>query len=118
MQTNSDLTLYKKSVVSGAEVWTRSVIEDVFWQEGKGVRVGKGGTLEADRVTVYIPLARGDSEISSGDVLVKGAVTDEITGSFTMTSLKKKYPDSATVREVYTYDYGSTRMRHWKVGAS
>ena len=118
MQTNCDLTLYKKSVVSGAESWTRSVIERVFWEEGKGVHIGKGGTLEADRVSVYIPMARGDSGIKAGDVIVKGQVTDVITGSFTISSLKAKYPHSAIVRAVETHDYGSSHMQHWRLGAT
>jgi hypothetical protein len=117
MRTNTDLTLYKKSVVSGDEVYTRQVIEAVFWENRKAVNVIKSGLLDADAVTVYIPFARGEITIKPGDVLVKGAVTDEISSSFTITKLMAKYADTVRVTKVDTMDYGSAHMQHWQVGA-
>jgi len=118
MKTNTDLTLYKKSVVDGAEVWTREAIADVAWEDRKAANVMRSGLIEAYKVAVYIPFARGDIVIKIGDVLVKGAVTDVISASFTITDLKKKYGDVVSVKSVDTMDQGSDRLHHWQIGAS
>jgi hypothetical protein len=118
MKTNTDLTLYKKSIVSGEEAWTRQVVVDVFWENRKAANVIKSGLLQADSVSVYIPFARGVMLIMPGDVIVKGAVSDEISSSFTISDLKRKYADVVTVRSVDSMDYGSNHLRHWQVGAS
>ena len=117
LRTNTDCTLYKKSVVSGAETWTRQVIEDVFWENRKAANVNRSGLLEADSVAIYIPFARGSISIKPGDFVVKGSVSDEISGSFTITDLKAKYADVVRVRSVDTMDYGSAHMQHWQIGA-
>lgn len=118
MRTNTDLTLYKKSVVNGAETWTRQVIYGVFWENRKASNVIKSGLLEADSVAVYIPFERGSVSIKSGDVMVKGVVTDAISTLFTITDLKAKYPNSVRVTSVDTMDYGSGHMQHWQIGGS
>ena len=118
MQSNSDMTLYQRSVVAGAEAWTRVQVLAVFWENRKAANVLRSGLLEADKVAVYIPLARAVT-IQVGDVLVKGLVTDTVNSStFTMSDLKKKYADVVTVRSVDTMDYGSAALQHIQVGAS
>ena len=117
MRTNADLTIYHKSVVAGAESWTRQAVTAVMWENRKAANVLRSGLLEADSVTVYVPFARGDIAVKAGDVLVKGIVTDTIGPGFTITALKAKYADVVTVRSVDTMDYGSVAMQHWQIGA-
>jgi hypothetical protein len=120
MKTNADLTLYMGGVnpVTRTEEWTRVQVRAVFWEDRKAANVLRSGNLEADRVAVYIPLARGPLAIHVGDVLVKGLVEDEITESFTISDLKRKYADVVTIRSVDTMNYGSQALQHWQVGAS
>ncbi len=120
MRTNADLTLYSKSVdpATRSEVWMRKLVIGVFWEERKAANVIKSGLLEADSVSVYIPMARGPLAIKAGDVLVKGLVADEISAAFTITQLKAKYPHVVTVRSVDEMSSGSMALRHWEVGAA
>jgi hypothetical protein len=118
MRTNADMTLYSKSIVAGAEVYTRSQIRQVFWENRKAANVIQSGLLQADSVAVYIPFSRGSITFKVGDVLVKGLVDDEISPSFTITALKAKYADVVTVKSVDTKDFGSASMQHWQIGAS
>jgi hypothetical protein len=120
MKTNADLTLYMGGVnpVTRTEEWTRVQVRAVFWEDRKAANVLRSGNLEADRVAVYIPLARGPLALKIGDVMVKGLVSDEITQNFTMADLRRKYSDVATIRSVDTMDYGSPAMQHWELSAS
>lgn len=116
MKTNTPATLYAKSVVNGSEVWTRSEITAVFWENRKAANVIKSGLLEADKVAIYIPSSSGKPIIRVGDVMVKGIVTDVISSSFTMTALKAKYADVIVVKSIDTMDYGSPHMQHLQIG--
>jgi hypothetical protein len=118
MKTPHDVTIYHKSVVNSAESWSRAQVKGVLWEDRKAANVLRSGLLEADRVAVYIPLARGELSIKGGDVLVKGLVGDAISGSFTISDLKRKYADVATVRSVDRMDYGSPALQHYQIGAS
>lgn len=135
MRTNTGCTIYNLYIVSGAECYQRTQLSAVAWQNRKAANVIASGLLAADSATVYIPLALGVSylkpltwqalsvktgywTLAVGDVIVKGLVTDEITGGFTMTDLKAKYDDVVTIHSVDTMDAGSLSMQHWQVGAS
>jgi acyl-coenzyme A synthetase/AMP-(fatty) acid ligase len=120
MRPNAHLTIYAKGVdpATRSETWTRSQVRDVVWEDRKAANVLRSGLLEADRVAVYIPMARGEQSIKLGDVIVRGLVEDTIGPAFTITALKAKYPDSATVRSVDKMDRGSLSLRHYQVGAS
>jgi hypothetical protein len=119
MNPNADITAYLKDVnpVTRDEVYVRVQVRCVTWEERKAANVIKSGLMEADRVTVYIPLDRAIN-LKAGDVLVRGLVTDEISAGFTPTALLKKYPDHATVRSVDKMDRGSLALRHWEIGAT
>lgn len=117
MKTNTSATLYSRSVVAGAESWSRSVISKVFWENRKAANIIQSGLLAADSVAIYIP----DSTltIKPGDVFVKGTVTDVIqSGTFTITDLKAKYPNVVVVKSVDLMDYGASHMQHLQIGAS
>jgi hypothetical protein len=119
--------------VSGAEKYQRTQLSDVAWENRKQANVIASGLLAADSATVYIPFVLGTDYLKPiawqaaktgkwtlqiGDVIVKGTVTDEITGGFTMTNLKAKYDDVVVIKSVDTMDAGSLSMQHWQVGAS
>ena len=118
MRTNSDLTLYKRSVAAGAETWTREQIVGVFWEDSDGAKVLPNGTIRDDKAMVYIPFARGDLDLQEGYVIVRGLVTDTITTSLTISDLKRKYRDTLTIRRVTRRDFGSASMQHWEISAS
>jgi len=125
MRTNSDATLYNKSIVAGAEAWTRTVIVGpngeygVQWENRKAANVMRSGILEADSVNIYIPFNRGSLVFKLGDIMVKGTVTDVVDSTiFTPTMLKAKYVDVVTIKSVDTKDFGSAIMQHWQIGAS
>lgn len=119
MQTNTDLTLYSKSVVNNAEVWTRSVIEHVHWENTKAANVIKSGLLQADSVTVYIPTHnRTVPTIKPGDIIAEGIITKTISSAYRITQLKEDYGNVVTVRSVDNYNFGSPTMRHLQIGAS
>lgn len=137
MQTNSNLTIYNKSVdpLARGEVWTRHQVTNVAWENCKAANVIRSGLLDADKVTVYIPAARGVDYLSPlawqtlfnkngkwtlqiGDVIVRGLVEDEINPGFTISDLKRKYDDVLTIRSVDSMDLGSLALRHWQIGAA
>jgi len=120
MNTNTDLTLYSRSVSGGVESWTRSVIENVHWENRKAANVIASGLLDANKVDVYIPLHGQTAEISikAGDVIAEGIITKTISSAYTISQLKKDYDDVVTVKSVDRYDFGSPHMHHLRIGAS
>lgn len=119
MLTNTALTVYQKSVTSNQEVWTRSVVPAVHWENRKAANVLASGLLKADSVSVWVPLDGLTVEFAVGDVLVKGTVTNEVDHvTYTLTDLMAEYPNSVRVTSVDRYDYGSTRMQHVRLGAA
>ena len=120
MRTPHSLPVYHKKISAGAESWTRHHVKRAMWENRKAINVIKSGMIDADSVSVYIPLAALPPllSIQPGDVLVKGLVVDELSNSFTLTALKKKYPQVVVVRSVDTYDQGSGHLHHLQIGAS
>jgi hypothetical protein len=120
MQTNTDLTLYSRSIVNRAENWTRSVIENVHWENRKAANQAATGLIEANKVTVYIPTYGRTDEISikPEDVIVEGIVTKTIDTEYTISDLKAEYDDVVVVKSVDRKDFGSPQLRHLEIGAS
>ena len=133
MRTNCACTLYNRYVTSGVEYYQRTVLAAVSWQNRKAANVIRSGLLAADSAVIYIPQSLGTNylkplawqadrngswTLAVGDVMVKGLVTDEIAGGFTMTSLKVKYDDVVVIKSVDTMDGASPSLCHWQVGAS
>lgn len=116
MHTPHTCTLYHRTLVAGAESWTRTVIAGVLWEDRRAANVVRSGLLEADRAAVYIPLARGVT-VDVGDVLVRGTVTQTISPSYTMSQLRAAYP-AIQVTSVDRMDYGSPAMQHLQIGGS
>ena len=135
MNTNANITVYNKHIVSREPVYQRAIINNVAWQNVRASnKLKSGGDISANKVTVYIPKARGAGyaepkawqalvdksanwTLQDGDIIVNGAVTDEITALFTASDLKAKYDDVLVISEVDPHLYGSLSMQHWEVGA-
>ena len=138
MKTNAHATIYNKYIdpTTRSEKYQRTVIVSVYWENRRAVnKLASGGDIKADKVLVLIPRSLGENflspvawqELSSkvgkwtlqtGDVIVKGAVADEITTEFTISDLTRKYDDVLSIKSVDTMDVGSVRVQHWEVGAS
>ena len=134
MLANTHITIYNKAIESRAEVYYRAVIRNVGWQATKAIAGIHSGQLASNVATIFIPFG-GNTEylapkawqalidkstnwtLQEGDVVVRGEVADEISGAFTVTSLKAKYDDVVTITSVDTMDFGSSLVRHWEVGA-
>jgi transcription termination factor Rho len=130
-----DITIYNAYISSHSQVYQRTQIIADLWSNNKAVNViQSGGYLEADSASIIISSQRTEnlnyvdesawialsSKISkwtlrSGDFIVKGHVTDEITGAFTTTSLKEKYDEVLKITSIDIRDLGG--VKHWKVGA-
>ena len=137
MRTNASITLYNKYIdpVTRSEKYQRLQLLGVVWQGSKGDSVlGKGGYIEVDKATIYIPWARGTNylrpvawqalsnkagiwTLQPADFIVRGLITDEITDSFTTAALTAKYDDVYTITTVETLNVGSPALWHWRVGA-
>lgn len=83
MITNSSLTIYHKTFDEEArlEKWTRYNYDKVWFFGGKGAGINKGYD-NANNVDVRIPYDMNTINIENikiGDILVKGALTQEIT---------------------------------------
>lgn len=137
MKTNSDITIFNKHVdpTTRGEVWQRTQIVGVTWENSKAANVLRSGLIEADKVAVYIPYARGASYLSprawqalsvktgrwtlqAGDVLVRGLISEDIDADYTISNLKAEYDDVMVVRSVDLMDAGSQALWHWQVGAA
>lgn len=137
MRTNTGATIYNKYIdpTTRSEKWQRAQLVAVMWENRKAANVIKSGLLAADQAAIYIPFSLGANYLDPvawqalvtktgmwtlqvGDVIVKGLVSDEITGAFTITSLKAKYDDVLKITSVDTMDMGSASMQHWQLGAA
>jgi len=90
-------------------------------------------TLSADdrqhEAQSFLHPGRMRQELQAGDVIVRGAVTDEITDevidelteevtpAFTVSDLKRKYDDVLSITTVDWMDAGSEKVNHWEIGA-
>lgn len=134
MITNTSMTIYNKYIdpATRMEKYQRSIIINVYWENRKGINRSKVGDIANDSVLVLIPSAVGVNHIKPvawqtlvtktgkwtlqfGDVMVKGTVTDEISSTFTVTALSKKYDDVVTITSVDDLDASSPYLRHWEI---
>lgn len=129
-----NITIYNQYIdpATRSEKYQRTVIPHVHWENRKAINRSKIGDISADSVMVFIPFAVGDDylkpvawqalpvktgkwTLQTGDILVKGAVTDELSSSFTASDLKEKYDDVVAITSVDTMDYGTVGLQHWEV---
>lgn len=138
MITNTAMTVYNKYVdpSSRSEKFLRCVISAVLWESAQAVAAARHGTISSDKATIAIPFVNstnylapkawlalsvvgraGKWTLQEGDVVVRGTITDEIAGAFTMTSLRETYDDVLQITSVGRMDQGSPNTHHYLVGA-
>jgi len=115
MKTNTPITRYKKTIVSGSEVWTRVLIGAAFWDKKTRAAVTQAGLIRANNVIVFIPFSQADEAPAIGDLLVKGTIEVDIGGTLSAGDFVKSYPDSFVVKSVDAKEFGSYQMQHWEV---
>jgi hypothetical protein len=122
VRTETTATVYRRSVdpTTRGDVYARSVLPSVHWEDGRSARFGKAPS--ATQATIFIPASSLPTDgsvagLSVGDIIVRGSVADELSALFTPTNLREKYSSALVVSSTDAVDYGSMAMRHWKVGA-
>lgn len=123
MYTNADVTLYLYSKDGKTEKYTRTPIEDVYWEDVKQSSFLKTGQRNACAVLLVIPLESLEAPLSfteGRDLAVKGIVADEIDCSSqeamskALAALKKEY-EYVTVTTVDEKLYGSESVQHYEL---
>lgn len=131
MIPNSDITVYNKYFVNRAEVYQRSEVYDVVWQATDAISRAKE-QVAVNSALIMIPFARGIGyeypkawqlltdksdawTLQEGDIIVRGIVTDEITGAYTVTSLRAEHDDVVMITAIAAMDEGSLNVRHWEL---
>ena len=108
------VTLYHRSydTASRADVWSRTVYTTASWYGGQAATVSDNGLMTADTYTVRIDT---DAAIPAapGDVLVRGEVTDTVTGSTALT--RKCQGRCMVLTHVQDNRRGARRLWHWKL---
>jgi hypothetical protein len=55
--------------------------------------------------------------LQQGDIIARGVISQELSGSFTVSQLKAAYDDVFVITSVDDMSIGSKSMWHWQVGA-
>ena len=134
MFLNSDITIYNKvyDEDKGYDLYQRTVIKGVHFEDSKGANVIKSGLENADRASIYVPFKADMSRqylspiefkklddkskyftFEKGDRLIKGDIDFEPT---TEKSIDENF-DAFTITSVDIFDFGSEKMRHFELGA-
>lgn len=118
MRPNTDITLYHYA--DGK--YTRQVIKGVYWFAVKQSNVIKSGLVNADEVSIHIPVTSIDSlEITtSKDLVINRIVEMEIdnTSQQTQSASLKALNQAYNVFTVTAFDpklYGSRRLQHYEL---
>lgn len=131
MIPNADITVYNKYIDSAtrSEKYQRAEVKSVVWQSTKAISQMRTQTA-ANVALVMIPFERGTQyaapkawqaaksgkwTLQEGDVIVRGIVTDEITGAYTITDLRAEHENVVTIASVDAMDQGSSNSQHWEV---
>lgn len=129
MTTNTCMSVFNKYTDSEKNViFKKHEIENVFWDDSKGVNLNKGYE-NADDVNVYIPKDKNDMSgytepkfyiglndtwtLNNGDFIVKGQTFENQVSS--IKELKEKYNDVFTITLVDDKDFGSKNMHHFEI---
>lgn len=111
------------------DTWYKTVLSGVQWLNKVTKTSDSDGKLTViPEVEITIPYRNGyilpKEYIGEGftfnpkglDIVVLGEVSEEITGDFTITSLKKKYDNVATIYAVQDNTL-RPQLKHWSVNA-
>jgi hypothetical protein len=118
MKPNADITLYHYS----DDKYTRQIIKGAYWFDVKQSNVIKSGLVNADSVSIHIPVTSVDNlEITtSKDLVINGIVDMEIDNSSqqTQSASLKALNQAYDVFTITVFDpklYGSRRLQHYEL---
>lgn len=129
MKTNTKMSVYNKHTDNEKNVvFKKHLIEEVFWDDSKGININTG-YAEADDVNVFIPKTTKNMigyiepkkykgltntwTLENGDFIVKGDTKEkEVLG---IKELVKKYDNVFTISLVDDKDFGSSSMHHFEI---
>lgn len=126
MMTNTKMSVFNKYTEPFTKEVTfkKHVIDDVFWDDSKGVNLNKGYD-NADAVNIYIPKDKNDMSeyvnakkyngngwtLNNGDFIIKGEVAeDEVSGIKELITY-----EVFTITMVDDKDFGSSNMQHFEI---
>lgn len=129
MTTNTCMSVFNKYTDSEKNViFKKYEIENVFWDDSKGVNLNLGYE-NADDVNIFIPKDKNDMSdyiepkfyiglnntwtLNNGDLIVKGQTFENQVSS--IKELKEKYNDVFTITLVDDKDFGSKNMHHFEI---
>ncbi len=132
MIPNAHITIYNKYIdgATRSEKWQRTEVFNCVWQGVSAIARFKEQT-PANTILILIPFASGlayqepkawqvDRDgwtLQEGDIVVRGLVTDEITGGFTLKNLYASHQYVAQISSVAAMDEGSPNVQHWELQA-
>lgn len=129
MKTNTSMSVFNKYTDEEKNVvFTKHLIDNVFWDDSKGINRNLGYE-NADDVNVFIPKNQNDMSgyvepkkykglnntwtLENGDFIVKGNVEESSVTS--IKELLKKYDNVFTISLVDDKDFGSANMKHFEI---
>ena len=129
MTTNTCMSVFNKCTDSEKNViFKKHEIENVFWDDSKGVNLNLGHE-NADDVNIFIPKYKNDMSgyiepkfyiglndtwtLNNGDFIVKGQTFE--TQVSNIKELKQQYNDVFTITLVDDKDFGSKNMHHFEI---
>ena len=129
MTTNTSMSVYNKYTDEEKNVvFKKHLINNVFWDDSKGVNLNTGYE-NADDVNVFIPKSQNNMSgfvkpkeykglintwtLENGDFIVKGNTSESEVSS--IKELVKKYDDVFTISLVDDKDFGSESMHHFEI---
>ena len=129
MKTNTSMSVFNKYTDEEKNViFTKHLIDNVFWDDSKGINRNLGYE-NADDVNVFIPKNQNDMSgyvepkkykglnntwtLENGDFIVKGNVEESSVTS--IKELVKKYDNVFTISLVDDKDFGSANMQHFEI---
>lgn len=129
MKTNTSMSVFNKYTDEEKNViFTKHLIDNVFWDDSKGINRNLGYE-NADDVNVFIPKNKNDMSgyvepkkykglnntwtLENGDFIVKGNV--EESSVMSIKELLKKYDNVFTISLVDDKDFGSANMQHFEI---
>lgn len=94
--------------------YIRSVYTDCFFNRVQTLSVSNNTFVAGERYVVRIP-SEQEAEVSAEDLIVKGAVTDEVGNGTRLSDIKDKYKGKCFTVEGVNDDTKLTETAHLKV---
>lgn len=131
MITNTPCTVYTPCKDGS---YSRTILDEVFWRDTKGINIQKYGSENANSTIILIPFAvnaEGKSFViykafenpntqwtlqPQKSYIIKGIIDIIPVMGTKISAILEKF-DYRVVMSVDTNDFGSEDMQHWEVGA-